>query len=129
MFPTLSLSYLKHLICYLQVLLTLYLIMLILGYSNSEANKNMMSKIWTNGLQLSDCGENNFFFSQYVFKSYLVLMRENEYRWSKELSGTYLKLACRFFFLMKKVTPIIGVFPSANFPQERYSSPSNQFFP
>ena len=26
----------------------------ILGSSNSAANKNMMSKIWTNGVQLSD---------------------------------------------------------------------------
>ena len=28
------------------------------GSSNSEANKNMMSKIWTNGVQLSDLVEN-----------------------------------------------------------------------
>ena len=26
----------------------------ILGFSNSAANKDMMSKIWTNGIQLSD---------------------------------------------------------------------------
>ena len=26
----------------------------ILGFSNSVANKDMMSKIWTNGIQLSD---------------------------------------------------------------------------
>ena len=32
--------------------------MLILNYSTSEASKNMMPKIWTNGVQLSDCGEN-----------------------------------------------------------------------
>ena len=32
------------------------------------------------------------------------------------------------FFYTKKVTPIIGIFPSANFPQEKYFSPSNQFF-
>ena len=32
--------------------------MLIPGSSNSAANKNMMSKIWTNGVQLSDCVEN-----------------------------------------------------------------------
>ena len=32
-------------------------------------------------------------------------------------------------FFTKKVTPIIGVFPSANFPQGKYFSPSNQFFP
>ena len=28
--------------------------MSILGSSNSAANENMMSKIWTNGVQLSD---------------------------------------------------------------------------
>ena len=32
--------------------------MLILGSSNSAANKDMMSKIWTNGVQLSDCVKN-----------------------------------------------------------------------
>ena len=31
----------------------------ILGSSNSAANKNMMSKIWTNGVQLSDWVENS----------------------------------------------------------------------
>ena len=31
-------------------------------------------------------------------------------------------------FFTKKVTLIIGVFPSANFAQEKYFSPSNQFF-
>ena len=30
----------------------------ILGSSNSGANKNMMSKIWTNGVQLPDSEEN-----------------------------------------------------------------------
>ena len=30
----------------------------ILGSSNSAANKNMMSKTWTNGVQLSDWVEN-----------------------------------------------------------------------
>ena len=30
----------------------------ILGSSNSAANKNVMSKIWTNGAQLSDRVEN-----------------------------------------------------------------------
>ena len=39
----------------------------------------------------------------------------------------YLSVAGAFF--TKKVTPIIGVFPSANFPQEKLFSPSNQFFP
>ena len=33
------------------------------------------------------------------------------------------------FFFTKKVTPIIGVFPSANFPQEKYFSPRKVFFP
>ena len=32
-------------------------------------------------------------------------------------------------FFTKKVTPIIGVFPSVNFPQAKYFSPSNHFFP
>ena len=43
----------------------------------------------------------------------------------------HLKLssAYSFFFFTKKVTPIIGVFPSANFPQEMYFSPSNHFLP
>ena len=30
----------------------------IMGFSNSAANENMMSKIWTNGVQLSDSIEN-----------------------------------------------------------------------
>ena len=33
------------------------------------------------------------------------------------------------FFFTKKVTQVIGIFPSANFPQEKYFSPSSQFFP
>ena len=32
-------------------------------------------------------------------------------------------------FFTKKVMPIIGVFPSANFPQEKYFSPRKVFFP
>ena len=84
--------------------------MLILGYSNSETNKNMMPKIWTNGVQLSDCGENivrkaeiachkkllvtsNFLFTHNVFKSCLLLMRQNEYLWSKGLRGGKKKRA------------------------------------
>ena len=48
------------------------------------------------GVKLYDLGENsvgkeeiasNFFFSHYVFKSYLLLMRQNEYLWSKGLTG------------------------------------------
>ena len=42
---------------------------------------------------------------------------------------SYFTLDKSGFFLTKKVTPIIGVFPSANFPQEKYFSPSNQFSP
>ena len=30
----------------------------LLRFSKSAANNNMMSKIWTNGVQLSDCVEN-----------------------------------------------------------------------
>ena len=33
------------------------------------------------------------------------------------------------FFFTKKVTLMIGVFPSANFPQEKYFSQSNHFSP
>ena len=65
--------------------------------SNSAANKhNMMSKIWINGVQLSDQVEkivgkaeiafmSNFFFSHNVFKSCLLLMHQNEYLRSKGL--------------------------------------------
>ena len=43
--------------------------------------------------------------------------------------GMYYIYVRVFFFLTKKVTLIIGVFPTANFPQEKYFSPSNHFFP
>ena len=33
------------------------------------------------------------------------------------------------FFFTKKVTPIIGIFPSANFPQEKYFSQAINFSP
>ena len=58
----------------------------ILGYSNSAAIKDMMSKIWTNGdtsicSSRKDYGKkekllvmSNFSFSQNVFKSSLLLM-------------------------------------------------------
>ena len=48
---------------------------------------------------------------------------------SKEAWQTKLSVALAGFFFTKKVTPIIGVFPSANFPQEKYFSPSKVFFP
>ena len=54
----------------------------ILGSTNSAANTDIMSKIWINGIQLSDWVEilwekeellvtSNFFFSHNVFKSCL----------------------------------------------------------
>ena len=60
----------------------------ILGSCNAAENKNMLSTIWTNGIKLSDLVENivgkeeialtsNFFFSHNVFKSCLLLMRQN----------------------------------------------------
>ena len=62
----------------------------ILGASNSAENKNMMSKIWTNGVQLSDSVENiimsSFFFSHNVFKCCLLMMHQNKYLWSKSLN-------------------------------------------
>ena len=50
----------------------------ILRSSNSAANKDMMSKIWTNG-------DTIIRLSRKHFKSCLVLMRQNEYLWSKGL--------------------------------------------
>ena len=68
----------------------------ILGFSNSTAKIDMMSKICTNGDTISDSVENivgkelllmsNFFFSLNVFKSCLLLMFQNEYLWSKGLT-------------------------------------------
>ena len=66
----------------------------ILGSSNSAANEYMMSKIWTNGVQLSDQVENivgkgevacyeQFLLFHNVFKSCLWFMCLNEYLWSK----------------------------------------------
>ena len=66
----------------------------ILGSSNSAANKNM-SKILTNGVQLSDLVENivgkgeiarceQFLLFPQCFQK-LLLMRQNEYLWSKGL--------------------------------------------
>ena len=70
----------------------------ILGSSNSTANKDMMSKIWINGgysylIKLKTLWEkkkllvtSNFSFSHKVFKSCLLLMRQNEYIWSEGLT-------------------------------------------
>ena len=66
----------------------------ILDSSSSTANKDMMSKMWTNGDTWYLIVENivekekllvtsNFSFSHNVFKSSLFLMRQNEYLWSK----------------------------------------------
>ena len=69
----------------------------ILGTSNSTARKDMISKIWTNTdticlIELKTLWEkkkllvtSNFSFSQKVFKSSLLLMRQNEYLLSKGL--------------------------------------------
>ena len=63
----------------------------ILDFSYSAANKDMMLKILTNGdtiscLSRKHCGKrkrllvtSNFFFSHNVYKSRLLLMRQNEY--------------------------------------------------
>ena len=69
----------------------------ILGSSNSAANKDIMSKIWTVGdaiigLSRKLCGKkekllvtSNFSFFHNVFKSCQLLMRQNEYLWNKGL--------------------------------------------
>ena len=69
----------------------------ILDSSSSAADKNMMSKILTNGgynflIEQKTLWEkekllftSNFFFSHNVFKSCQLLMRQNEYLWSKGL--------------------------------------------
>ena len=74
--------------------------------SNSAANKDIMSKIWTNGdtviylvKQHSGKGRNcslraiSFFFHN-VFKCCLLLMCQNEYLWSKWLTLHKLISAC-----------------------------------
>ena len=65
--------------------------MAIFGFSNSAANKGVLSKIWKNGVQLSDWVENivgkgEIAHSHYVFKSCLLSMHQNEYLWSKRLT-------------------------------------------
>ena len=58
---------------------------------DSAANKDMMSKIWTDGdttiwLSRKHCGKRrNFFFSHNVYRSCLLLIRENEYLWGNGL--------------------------------------------
>ena len=49
----------------------------ILGFSNSAANKDMMSKIWTNGIQ--------FLLFPQCFQKLSVVMRQNEYLWTEGL--------------------------------------------
>ena len=73
--------------------------MLILGASSSMANKDMISKNMNKWgysylIELKTLWEkekllvtSNFPFSHYVFKSCLLLMRQNEYLWSKGLSN------------------------------------------
>ena len=70
----------------------------ILGSCSSTANKDMMSKIWTNGdtvhlIELNTWWEkekllltSNFSFSHNVFKGCLFLMCQNEYLSSKGLT-------------------------------------------
>ena len=71
----------------------------ILGCSNSAANKDMMSKIWTDGIQLTDQVDNfvgkgeiahyeKFHLFPQCFKSCPLLMRQNVYLWSKGLTQT-----------------------------------------
>ena len=66
----------------------------ILGSSNSAANKNMMSKTWTNGVQFSDGEEKivgkeeiarykQFLLFPQCFQKLSVVDAENEYLWSK----------------------------------------------
>ena len=76
----------------------------VMGSSNLIAKKDMVSKKWTNGDTIvSDLVGNivgkkkllitsNFFFSHNVFKSCLLLMRQNEYIWSKGLTLHYTTL-------------------------------------
>ena len=63
----------------------------ILDSSNSAANKDMMSKIWTYGDTIFYCGKSRNCslqaISHDVFKSCLVLMHQNEYLLSKGLNG------------------------------------------
>ena len=70
----------------------------ILGSSSSAANKDRMSKIWKKWgsitqLSRKQCGKrkkllimSNLSFPHNVFKSSRVLMRQNEYLWSKGLN-------------------------------------------
>ena len=61
----------------------------VLGSSNSAADKDIMSKIWTTGdtlisLSRKHCGKRRN--SHNVSKSRLSLMCQNEYLWSKSLN-------------------------------------------
>ena len=76
--------------------LTIYLTCQFLGSSNSAADIDMMSKYGKMGKQLPDGVENivgkgemaryEHFFSNNIFKSCLLLMRQNEYLWRKGLT-------------------------------------------
>ena len=69
----------------------------ILGFSNWVANKDMVSKIWKKWgysylIELKTLWEkekllvtSNFSFSQNVFKSRPLLMRQNEYLWKSQV--------------------------------------------
>ena len=75
--------------------------MLSLGSFSSTANKDMMKKNmdkWGNSylIELKTLWEkekllvtSNFFFTHNVFKSCLLLMRQNEYLWSKGLKSFF----------------------------------------
>ena len=77
--------------------------MLLLGSSNSMANKFMRSKIWTNGIQLSDGVENFsgkgeialyeqfFFFPQCLQK--LSVVDASKYLWTKGLNSLALTVS------------------------------------
>ena len=67
--------------------------MQILASSTSAANKDMDKSGYNYLIELKTLWEeekllvtSNFSFSHNVFKSFLVLMRQNEYLWSKELT-------------------------------------------
>ena len=64
----------------------------ILGSSNLDAIKDMMSKNEQMVIQLSDGVGNIVGKGEIVFKNCLLLMRQNEYPWSKGLKTCQMKL-------------------------------------
>ena len=73
----------------------------ILGFFNSATNKDMMSKIWTNGVHLSNRVESSVekreiaHYKQFLlfpqgFQKLSVVDGQNEYLWSKGLNGIWL---------------------------------------